>query len=134
MADQDFSYSKSIAKYNEISDKQLAKQPHTPGYIYITESGRIVFDSPYYGNRVEITGPKVISTAIDFNSLIYTMKYSVEVTTCTNRPEAIVGLLEVNRGSTRIYQRYTTSNGVVYVRSGTIAADSSVSWTTWTNV
>lgn len=134
MADQDFSYSKSIAKYNEISDKQLAKQPHTPGYIYITESGRIVFDSPYYGNRVEITGPKVISTAIDFNSLIYTMKYSVEVTTCTNKPEAIVGLLEVNRGSTRIYQRYTTSNGVVYVRSGTIAADSSVSWTTWTNV
>lgn len=134
MADQDFSYSKSIAKYNEISDKQLAKQPHTPGYIYITESGRIVFDSPYYGNRVEITGPKVISTAIDFNSLIYTMKYSVEVTTCTNKPEAIVGLLEVNRGSTRIYQRYTTSNGVVYVRSGTIATDSSVSWTTWTNV
>ena len=134
MADQDFSYSKSIAKYNEISDKQLEKQPHAPGYIYITESGRIVFDSPYYGNRVEITGPKVISTAIDFNSLIYTMKYSVEVTTCTNRPEAIVGLLEVNRGSTRIYQRYTTSNGVVYVRSGTIATDSSVSWTTWTNV
>ena len=134
MADQDFSYSKSIAKYNEISDKQLEKQSYFPGYIYITESGRIVFDSPYYGNRVEITGPKVISTAIDFNSLIYTMKYSVEVTTCTNSPEAIVGLLEVNRGNTRLYQRYTTSNGKVYVRSGTIATDGGVSWTSWTTV
>lgn len=130
---QDFEYAKSIARYNEISNSQLEKQPYTKGFLYITETGRFVFDSPYREQRIEIGGPVVIDDPIDFNEYVYTGKYSIETANSnTNAPmNNMTGLLEIIRGQARVFQKFYMTNGKMCFRHGIIASNNTISWSTW---
>ena len=114
------------AKVKYVSDSiQMQRQSFDAGTFYVAEDGGFSFDHPN-GTRYNLNNSPITVYQGDFNDLKTTGTYIIEATNLTNTPTTVVGLLEVFAGFSKIYQRYTTTAGVIYFRSYNTST-----WSAW---
>lgn len=130
---QRFTDDSAMVRYNEISDSNILNQPYSAGNLYVTEGGKIYFDSPRAGVRLQLNASSVISSVINLNNLIVDGKYSVENVNCTNMPISAKGTLIISVGTTILTQVYITIGGKFFIRSGYYQSNT-VTWNEWAGI
>ena len=123
----------NMLKFFETTDAKIATQAYNSGSLYVTESNKLYFDSPKQGKRIQIRQSQIISTAVNFNTLITDGTYSVENTSCENMPVAAKGTLRVSYGSTIITQVFTSIGDKIYTRSAYIQSGT-ITWNNWVDL
>lgn len=115
-------------KVKYVSDStQMQRQSFDAGTFYVAEDGGFSFDHPN-GVRYNLNNAPITVYQGNFNDIKGNGTYCIEATNLTNTPVSAMGLLEVFVGFSKIYQRYSASTGVIYIRS---YDTSTLTWSTW---